>query len=646
MQARTASAGQVDDEVLELVRGHLDAWLAPGVGLLCEPYDLQVRPGGSLVAVACVTRGHLEQPSTGTIAIVDLDLGTVTPVDDARSAGSPRWAPDGSRLAYVAYEDGGPLLVIRGMTGSVLQPPHTVEIGGIPESFAWAPDGSALLLLVRDHAPARAVGDPDVRIPARIVPRRLLLHRLDRDAVEAVETGGLTVWEMCWAGTTSIVAVASDVNEEDAWYGARVYELTLHGRRSTLLEPRDQVARPVASASGNLIAVIEGIGDTRGMVAGSIVVVDRSTGETRAIEIDGVDVDDVHFGADERLHFSGIRRTSTVVGSYDFVAQGSHLILESEGTITGFGTDAAGRLVVLRNSYDDPPRIDLVSDQETRTVVSFANAGDRYARSVSGVSSRVSWRAPDGLEIDGVLCVPERPGPHPLIVNVHGGPVLAYTDSWQMPYGIFGVTGLLVAHGFAVLHPNPRGSLGRGRDFVHLVREDMGGDDFRDIMSGIDALVDRGIADPERLGILGISYGGFMASWAVTQTDRFAAAVAHAPVTDWRGFRLTTGYPIFTDLFLDGDPHDYSGQFVTRSPLTFVSQVTTPTLLTAATEDDWVHPSQALSFGQALRLRRIPTEVAVYPGEGHILAGLPAITDMLARTLGWFLAHLGNSRNH
>ena len=142
---------------------------------------------------------------------------------------------------------------------------------------------------------------------------------------------------------------------------------------------------------------------------------------------------------------------------------------------------------------------------------------------MGGTAEPVRWQAPDGQEIEGLLCVPDGPGPHPLIVHVHGGPVWAYRDRWSMGYVY---TPLLVSRGYAVLHPNPRGSGGRGQDFARAVLGDMGGADTYDYLSGIDAMVERGIADPARIGVTGGSYGGFMSAWLITQDQRFAAGRA------------------------------------------------------------------------------------------------------------------------
>jgi len=196
---------------------------------------------------------------------------------------------------------------------------------------------------------------------------------------------------------------------------------------------------------------------------------------------------------------------------------------------------------------------------------------------------------------------------------------------------------LLVSRGYAVLHPNPRGSSGRGREFAAAVVGDMGGADTHDYLSGIDAMVERGIADPARIGTMGVSYGGFMSAWLVTQDQRFKAAVAGSPVTEWYSFTYTTNIPRWGLLFLDNaDPEEAGNQVHERSPVLHASKATTPTLLTAGAKDRCTPAGQAREFYQALTGHGVDSALVIYPDEGHGVSRFPAVTDYLARLVTWF----------
>ena len=287
------------------------------------------------------------------------------------------------------------------------------------------------------------------------------------------------------------------------------------------------------------------------------------------------------------------------------------------------GDDA---FVAVLESYERPPEIAVIREGKPETVVSFAHEGTRFQSEHGGRVERLTWSAPDGLEIDGFVVLPEGPGPHPLVLDVHGGPIGAYRDRWSMGYA---TTPLLVSRGYAVFLPNPRGSTGRGKEFQSMVIGDMGGADADDLLAGLDVLVDRGIADPKRLGVTGGSYGGF------TRTDRFAACVSLAPVIDWYSQHWTSNIGFWDRTFLGEDPGP-GGAYFERSPVMFADRVRTPTLVVAGSDDRCTPPGQATEFHQALKEHGVETALAIYPGEGHGVRKFPAVIDMCARTVEWF----------
>jgi dipeptidyl aminopeptidase/acylaminoacyl peptidase len=244
------------------------------------------------------------------------------------------------------------------------------------------------------------------------------------------------------------------------------------------------------------------------------------------------------------------------------------------------------------------------------------------------------WQSADGLEIEGLLLVPQGDGPHPVVMNVHGGPVYLWRASWL---GRFGIPFLhLLRQGMAVFLPNPRGSSGRGLAFAHRVVGDMGGRDTADYLTGLDHIVELGMADPTRLAVTGISYGGYMASWLVTQDQRFRAAVVVSPMTNLVTQHLLSNIPHFVEAFVVDEIDDLSGTYASRSPLHFARQVRTPTLLIAGRLDRCTPAVEAEQFYQALVRYGVDTELAVYPEEGHGIRKFPAVIDYTVRLAEWF----------
>ena len=251
-----------------------------------------------------------------------------------------------------------------------------------------------------------------------------------------------------------------------------------------------------------------------------------------------------------------------------------------------------------------------------------------------GTQERLSYRAEDGLELDGLLILPpgktREDGPFALVTLVHGGPDDRYADRFHLNWYTSGQW--LATAGFAVFLPNPRGGWGHGHAFAASVAGAVGGAEFTDILTGIDRLVDDGVADPRRLGIGGGSHGGFMAAWAVSQTDRFVAALVSAGVVDWRVL-AATGELTRYDAALGGPDGS-------TSPITHAHHIRTPVLILHGEDDTNVPLSQADLLHHALRDRGVEHEYVVYPREGHSFRERAHQLDGLRRTREWFSRRL------
>ena len=257
-----------------------------------------------------------------------------------------------------------------------------------------------------------------------------------------------------------------------------------------------------------------------------------------------------------------------------------------------------------------------------------------------GTQERLSYRAADGLELDGLLVLPpgrsRADGPFPLVTWVHGGPYGRYADSLALHPHV--PAQWLAAAGYAVFLPNPRGGSGHGHEFARAVAGDLGGGEFTDIMTGIDLLISQGVADPGRLGIGGGSHGGFMTAWAVGHTGRFRAALVAAGVTHW-GMLVADGENGTFEGYFGGScgwegpgphPHDRV------SPVSFAAQIRTPVLIVHGEQDTNVPLGQAVYLHRALRHYGAEHEFVIYPREGHGYTERGHLIDLLHRTRAWF----------
>ncbi|EHN12399.1 Acylaminoacyl-peptidase [Patulibacter medicamentivorans] len=568
----------------------------------------------------------------------------------------PTWSPDGRRLAFAADHDGSGLLRLL-----LREPDATVrpvgEVAGSVEQLRWSADGRAILVLAADPGSDRAgarggtaIGSsadgtgPLVRRPGERW-RRLHLVDVESGRTRVVGPPGLNVWELDWPGSGPVAAVVSGDPSESGWYDASVVAIDLvDGAVRSVHRPRRQVQSPAIDGDGR-IAFVEGLASDRTEVQGVVTVVVPDGDGSRVRRL-GIEATSVAWLADGRLLFAAQDGIGAVCGAVD---RDGGVDRWWRGTATIGRADAAcasasrdGRLVAAALQAPDlPPEVALLEpaarEAGWRTLTS-CNAGLRERRTPP--AERVAWTASDGLELEGILVRPVDHGdaPLPLVVAVHGGPTNTWTASFSPARLHLGVA--LLDAGYALLLPNVRGSSGRGQAFAERNVGDMGGGDLGDVLAAIDALVERGLVDRDRVGITGVSYGGFLSAWAPTQCDAFAAAVPVACVSDWLSFHHTTNIPRFDELLLGTDPVAGAAEYRHRSPVAHARRCRTPTLLLHGADDRCTPPTQAQEQFQALAEAGCETELVLYPGAGHGWSDHGQLVDSAARTVAWFDRHL------
>ena len=258
----------------------------------------------------------------------------------------------------------------------------------------------------------------------------------------------------------------------------------------------------------------------------------------------------------------------------------------------------------------------------------------------------VHWQSPDGMKVEGLVLLPpafSEGTPCPMLTYVHGGPsgVFAASFSPQIgpPYPVQAECyplQVLAGLGYAVFMPNPRGSYGYGEKFRKANLGDWGGGDFRDVMSGIDHLVRLKIADPDRLGIMGRSYGGYLTAWIISQTNRFKAASLGAGMSDLISFYGQTDIPGYVEYYLGNVPWLNLDRYLRHSPISYAQRIKTPTLILHGEKDFRVPLPQAQELYAALKRNGVPVELIVYPRQGHVVTEPKFMRDMMSRNLEWF----------
>jgi dipeptidyl aminopeptidase/acylaminoacyl peptidase len=624
--------------------------LAEPFGEVATAAQLSPSPDGTRVAFTGTTRAAADANPVSRICVVDVATGaieevTAGPNDDS----APAWSPDGRTIAFRSdrRHEGrnGLFLLEAGRLGEAVAGP---EVEGSIEWLSWSPNGARLLLGVAGAAAEKSGVEGSGRVrdtserpdwlptvstgdTSRERRRAWLYDPATREA-RPLSREGLNVWEAAWCGDDAIAAITSDSPDENAWYTAPLSLIDVaSGADRVLYRSGAQLGWPAASPDGRTLAVVEARCSDRWVVAGDVLLVDPGTGVSKKLDTLSTDVASLQWRNADTLVWAGERGLDTVVGE--------HRVATSETTELWSGSAAGqsyprgalladGSVLLDLSAWDRPAQLAAVGRGVDRTVHAFAPGS---GVTPPGTEERLRWTSPDGVEVEALLYQPSNTqAPYATVLYVHGGPV-GREHTRSAPRQRF--VSALLARGYAVLVPNVRGSSGRGQAYAELVFGDMGGGETADHFAGLDLLVARGVADPARIGVMGGSHGGFMTSWLVTRTDRFAAAAALSPVTDWRSQHYTSNIAEFDAIFVGAMDDAIRDE---RSPLLHAGKVTTPTLFTAGDVDRCTPPGQALEMHQALLENGVPTACAIYPGEGHGVRRFPAFLDWATRIVGWF----------
>lgn len=616
-----------------------------------------ISPDGKHVAFSIWDRVANEQGRQGRIWLVDIEDGAPgihepKPLTKGpKTSNTPVWSPDGTRIAYIMAigegEQERPQLHMMSANGENARQVCTMPNG--VNDIQWSPDGTRIAFLsVEGEEPKR---DPIVVAPARHI--RLWTIHVESDIPTPVTPDNLTVWEYAWSPDSHSFALYYSVKpDENGWYAGQLGLVPARGgavRQLTHLT--QQASGLIWTPDGSTITYVSGEWSDRGNSSGDIYALTFSDGDEPRNLTPRIDISPTScywFPDGKRLLFtaySGVTHQLAIREEDGSITMLDDDFVMAHGIISA--TPDLSKFVVMHGSPQEMYDIwyGSLPDNQQAGNSEKTNKGIAWRRLTQlnplveqtfalAKSERIRYESVDGWQIDAIFTHPsvrKTEGPPPLIVNVHGGPSWAWSDD----IGLFW-TQLLASAGYAVLRPNIRGSWGRGVEFADAVVGDMGGKDFQDIMCGVDYLIERGMVDGDRLGICGWSYGGFMTAWAVSQTTRFKGAVMGAGIADWHSFHAQSNLSDWDARYLKADQLDNPDVYRTWSPITYAKRITTPTLILHGERDNEVPVNQGYTFYRALYERGVPTELVVYPREGHGPREYDHMRDIEERTVRWF----------
>lgn len=623
----------------------------PGAGRISDASQMHLSPDKRLIAFAATVAERVDEESPTRLAIMDLATGVTRIVTEGPGSDRlPRFSADGQSMAFLSdrHQPGDFQLHLLDLESGTARP--AARVRGRVEQLQWSADNGRILLRVVGPAiSAPRDGQDEPSWLPLLEPtdrhdewRSCWLYELATDTVRQLVLAEGAVWEASWCGTDALATIASDLPGEDAWYSGRLCLLDLvAGQHRTLYQPQDQLGPPMASPDGATIAVVEGLCSDRGPVIGELRLIDIASGKCRAVDLRDVDVVHGEWRSDRLLLLSGYRGLTSVIGVYDIVAGTFRELWSSDsrsitaGCVAGLAEPSD--CVVIVEGFRTAPEIATIRDGRYKTIRSL-DIGYAAATSALAAAQPLTWSSTDGLGIQGWLLRPAGSPPYPVIADIHGGPVSHWRPGFMIRRQLH--VPMLLRRGYAIFLPNPRGSSGRGQAFTRRVMGDLGGREAADIVSGLDDLVEQGIADPRRLGVTGVSYGGFMTAWLVTQSDRFAAAVSVSPHTNQVTAHLLSNIPGFMSRMVGDDIADPGGRYFERSPIFHATNARTPTLSIAGALDRCTPAAEAVQFHNILREAGVESALAIYPHEGHGVRRLPAAIDCTTRVVGWLTEHM------
>jgi dipeptidyl aminopeptidase/acylaminoacyl peptidase len=553
-----------------------------------------------------------------------------------KSEFSPRWSPDGHTLAFLSNRGDQTQIYLISMDGGE---GHTITEGKRSiGSFAWSPDGKQIAFV----APEAKTDDEEKKEKdkddARVVdkdekPAGLWLLDLDSHKTRSVIGRPWQVGEVEWLPSGDRLIVSATDHPESDEDTERIFVVaTADGKMTELLAPRGPFGDMHVSKDGKWLAYAGTRVD--GPEPHDLYVIPTSGGTPKNVTAESLD----------RMISSYVWRSDdSVVGVVEdgFHSKLSQIFINGNKPVDlpgipvnphalAFAPEGEARFAIVGGTATQPNELWLVFGPTSVVRVSDFNKSWESVQLIK--PEFFHYKSFDGMQIEGSLLLPANYDGHsklPLITLVHGGPTGKWGDSvenWGQ---------ILVGHGYAVFYPNIRGSIGYGEKFVEANRADWGGADFKDVMAGVDALISRGVADPNRLGIGGWSYGGYMSEWAITQTTRFKAAVSGAGMADLIAEFGTESHPSYDEWFF-GQPYEKPEGFLHSSPFMYMKNAKTPTLILQGENDTTDPLGQSQQLYRGLKHYGVKAELVEYPREPHGPQEEKHNLDILNRIVHWY----------
>jgi acylaminoacyl-peptidase len=636
--------------------------------------DPRISPDGSQVVYARTFMDVMGDRARSNLWLVKSDGSDHRPLTSGnRSDTSPRWSPDGNKLLYVSSAEGSVQLYLRWMdTG---QTAKLTQLNRSPRGLAWSPDGKwiafTMLVLETPEPLAKMPSKPKGAkwaIPPKVIQKlyyradgrgyledgytQIFVLSADGGTPRQVTTGPYNAGAPSWSPDGKAIVFSSNRKKDWEYDGrnSEVYELTLtDGSVRALTDRQGPDASPIVSPDGSKIAYLGYDDRFQGYQVTRLYVMNRdgSSSYMMAAKLDR-SISGIQWSGDGKgIVFQYSNQGNTKVAYVALDGEGKEKVetLAADLGGTSLGRPYSGGSFTVNNSgrfaftYGRPEHLADISvgDRGSREVHRLTHLNDDLlGHKELGKVEEIWWKSSfDARDIQGWVVTPPGFDPtkkYPLVLEIHGGPFANYGDRFSAEVQLY------AAAGYVVLYANPRGSTSYGEEFGNLIHHNYPGEDYDDLMSGVDAVIAKGYVDTENLFVTGGSGGGVLSSWIVGKTGRFRAAVVAKPVINWYSFALTSdGYRNYYKYWFPGFPWDHQEQYMKRSPISLVGNVTTPTMLLTGELDLRTPMAESEQFYQALKLRKVDTALVRIQESYHGITARPSnLIAKVTHVLAWF----------
>lgn len=562
----------------------------------------------------------------------------------------PQWSPDGRRIAFLSdrAKRGTSQLWVLGLDGGEALP-LTDEPGGV-SSFVWVPGDQERIAIITpdaedpDEVERRRERGDDANVFGAFWPYgRLVLLDLATGSTQRIEIADRHIFDLAPAPDgRKLAIVSSELPTLDSMgTTARLSLVDLDsGDVADVASLNRRAGNLVWSRDSERVFYLAGAGEDPAVSSTQLWSIEvKSNAESRLLTADlPACLNALDRGRDDSRVIATVHQgVDSAVYALDTESGEFHQLAAHDGDLIGISvSDDGGRITTLRSTPTRPH--DVFLGPPNGELQRVTHLHDELAGIEFGPQLVITWERA-GFTLDGILIWPpgksDEDGPLPTAVSIHGGPYGRWANAfaYSRPFAHW-----LAAQGYLVFMPNARGGSGHGQAFAGAVRNCVGDQDWQDILAGVDLIVERGYADPERMGIGGWSQGGFMTAWAIGHTDRFKCAVMGAGVSDWGMMIATSDLPTFQQALGGGNPYESVGphEFDRWSPISYVHRATTPTLIVHGENDERVPVSQAIFMHRGLTRYGVETELVTYPREPHGLQERQHVIDLHQRVAGWY----------